>query len=300
MMNFSFETPSTGLRFCTSRLFVLLASQPKVVWYMISSIAEDEESQKKGLVCVMYTHDSKLKSSKTNCKIWWASGLSTGSLPIRVSSFHHCYESSIGPMMKIFSVIGSSYTRSRMRQHQGSHSECQYKLMTFGIPVKEFPITTQGQLKTGKHKGWVERRKQKETYLKTNAVQAGAVDLPIKCDVLLGKGMPCQEHAGNKHLHERVAMCYEEYDNAKRDRKTEIAEELVALVNKSSGRFLKRHEASGMWVEVPLREAREKVCHGFRRKREWDLKKGKSKPATMAVRVGEDDAGGRKKLKWAM
>jgi hypothetical protein len=266
----------------------------------MSSIAEDEESQKRGIVCVLYTLDSKLKSSETNGNIWWAAASNLVSLPIRVSSFHHCYGSYIGPMMKIASGIVNSFTRARMRTHQGSHSECQYKLMTFGIPVKEFPVTTQGQLKTGKHKGWVERRKQKENYLKANDVQVGAVDLPIKYDVLLGKGMPCQEHAGNKHLHETVAMCYEEYDYAKRDRKTEIAEELVALVNQSSGRFLKRDEASGMWVEVPLREAREKVCHGFRRKREWDLKKGKSKPATMAVRVGEDDAGGQKKLKWAM
>jgi hypothetical protein len=263
----------------------------------MSAIAEDEESQKRGFVAVIYALDSNVKSSETNRKLWSTAGLISRSLPIRVSSFHHCYESCIGPMMKIFSVVGGSFTRARMRTHQGSHSECQYKLMTFGIPVKEFPVTIQGQLKTGKHKGWVERRKQKETYLKANDVQAGAVDLPIKYDVLLGRGMPCQEHAGNKHLHELVAMCYEEYDNAKRDRKTEIAEELVALVNKSSGRFLKRDEASGMWVEVPLREAREKVCHGFRRKREWDLKKGKSKPATMAVRVGEDDAGGQKKLK---
>jgi hypothetical protein len=267
---------------------------------MASSIAEDEESQKRGLVRVMYTLDSKLKSSETNRKCWWAAGSSAAALPIRVSSFHHCYEYCVGPMMKIFSVVGSSFTRARMRTHQGSHSECQYKLMTFGIPVKEFPVTTQGQLKTGKHKGWVERRKQKQNYLKANDVQAGAVDLPLKYDVLLGKGMPCQEHAGNKHLHELVATCYEEYDNARRDIKTEIAEKLVALVHESSGRFLKRDEASGMWVEVPLREAREKVCHGFRRKREWDLKKGQSKPATMAIRVGEDDAGCQKKLKWAM
>ncbi|KAL3932095.1 MAG: hypothetical protein SGBAC_011008, partial [Bacillariaceae sp.] len=140
----------------------------------------------------------------------------------------------------------------------------------------DFPISIEGQLKSGKHKGWLERRKQKEEYLKTNPIPDGAVDMPIKFDVLLGKGMPVQEHPGNRHLHELVALKYEEYDSAKRDRKTEITEELVQEINKSSGRFLKRHDVSGMWVEVPTREARDKVCHGFRRKREWDLKKANS------------------------
>jgi len=96
-----------------------------------------------------------------------------------------------------------------------------------------------------------------------------------------------REHPGNRHLHELEALKYEEYyDSAKRDRKTEIAEELVQQINKSSGRFLKRDDGSGMWVEVPNREARDKVCHGFRRKREWDLKKAKSpKKSTSTSRV---------------
>lgn len=245
----------------------------------------------------MYTLDSKIKASETNRKVWWAGGLVGASLPLRVSSFHHCYGASAAPMMKIVAFVASPFVRVRMRTHQGSHSECQYKLMTFGIPVKDFPVNTQGQLKNAKHKGWVERQRQKENYLQSHEVLPGAVDLPIKYDVLLGKGMPCQEHAGNKRLHELVATRYEEYNSAKRDKKTEIAEELVQLVKQSSGRFLKRDEASGMWVEVPVKEAREKVCHGFRRKREWDLKRGSlPRPSTMAIRVGEDE---KKKMKWS-
>eukprot|EP00980_Cylindrotheca_fusiformis_P030850 scaffold25515_cov108-Cylindrotheca_fusiformis.AAC.1 len=199
-------------------------------------------------------------------------------------------------MINVFTVVASPFLRVRMRAHQGTHSECQYKLLTFGIPVKDFPINTQGQLKTAKHKGWVERRRQKEKYMRNNEIPEGAVDLPVRYDVLLGKGMPCQEHPGNKRLHELVAMRYEEYNSAKRDRKTEIAEELVVQVNRSSGRFLKRDEASGMWIEAPLKEAREKVCHGFRRKREWDLKRGPPAPTEAEM---SEEVGGQKKFKWS-
>ncbi|KAL3928501.1 MAG: hypothetical protein SGBAC_012624 [Bacillariaceae sp.] len=131
--------------------------------------------------------------------------------------------------------------------------------MTFGIPIKNFPISIEGQLKNSKHKGWLQRRKQKERFLKTNPLQHGAVDMPIKFDVLLGKGMPVQEHAGNKYLHELVALRFEEYDSAKRKRKTEIAEEVVRQINQSAGRFLTRDDDSGMWVEVPSREAQDKA-----------------------------------------
>ena len=46
----------------------------------------------------------------------------------------------------------------------GSHSECQYKLMTFGIDVKNFPISINGKVKLTNHEKWIERRKKKKNF----------------------------------------------------------------------------------------------------------------------------------------
>ncbi|KAL3938751.1 MAG: hypothetical protein SGBAC_006401 [Bacillariaceae sp.] len=280
-----------------------VANMGKAIWYMFSIIAEDEATQIKGCVVITYSIGPRLQPAEVSKKRWRAAMRVGGSIPMLPSSFHHCYDSTpLSPMLKIATVAGSKWFRVRMRAHQGSHSECQYKLMTFGIPVKHFPISTDGQLKSGKHKGWLQRRKQKENFMKTSSIQKGAVDVPFKFDVILGKGMPVQEHQGNKNLHELIALKYTEYDSAQRKRKTEIAEEVVQQIKKTSGRFLKRDDDSGMWVDVPSREAQDKVCHGFRRKREWDLKKAKSpiKSTTSRVamtKIDKNDDNGQKRRK---
>ena len=156
--------------------------------------------------------------------------------------------------------------------YTGSHSECQYKLMSFGIDVKDFPISMNGEYKLANHMKWVERRKKKEKFLRTNCLPDGAVDLPSKLDVLLGRGSPFNAHPGNKRLHEMVSLRFVEYDNTPRAEKTRIAVEIVGDVHKSSGCFLKQDDESGMWVKVSNLEARNNVSHCFRRKRELDLK----------------------------
>lgn len=135
-----------------------------------------------------------MQPTEAKKKMWTAAVTVGTSIPLRTSCFHHCYETKpLSSMLKIVTTIGRAPLCVRMRAHQGSHSECQYKLMTFGIPIKDFPVSIEGQLKSGKHKGWLERRKQKEQYVKTNPIQDGAVDMPIKFDVLLGKGTSGQQ-----------------------------------------------------------------------------------------------------------
>ena len=144
--------------------------------------------------------------------------------------------------------------------------------MTFGIPVNVFPVSTSdGNLKLGNHLKWIERRRQKEIYLSTHdSLPVGSVDIPSRSDVLLGRGKPFNVHPGNRRLHEIVESHYDEYDLAQRSVKTRIAKSVVETIKGYSGRFLKQDEECGMWVEVSDSEARQKVNHGFRRKREFD------------------------------
>jgi hypothetical protein len=167
----------------------------------------------------------------------------------------------------------------------GSHSECQYNLMSFGIPMQGFPVAIDGGIQLVNHVKWLERRRKKEEYLSKNPPLEGAVDLPSKTDVLLGRGRPFNFHPGNRLLHEIVENYYEQYNNVPRDGKTRLAQEIVSMVHKYSGHFLKQDVESGMWVELSNIEARNKVNHSFRRKREFDQKAVKKVQRVQAVQL---------------
>ena len=92
--------------------------------------------------------------------------------------------------------------------------------------------------------------------------------LPSSNDVLFGRGK-AKEHPGNILLHNLInerRLCYE---MAPKWGKTEIAEEIVSIIQEKSGRFLKFSHQKGerIWVIVSKDGAREKVAHTFRSKR---------------------------------
>ena len=86
------------------------------------------------------------------------------------------------------------------------------RLMSFGMPISDCPMSETGELKRGNHLKWIERRRKKEFYLTSGVAVGHAVDIPAKCDVLLGRGKPFNQHWGNKRFLEIVADRYEEYD----------------------------------------------------------------------------------------
>jgi len=104
-----------------------------------------------------------------------------------------------------------------------------------------------------------------------------AVDVVItiirKFDVLFGKGKT-REHVGNLRCAYLVEQHEAEYENANRKQKTQLATTIVTMVQENNGRFLKKDKEG--WKEVEDKQAREKVSHFFRRRREIHAAKGKS------------------------
>eukprot|EP00980_Cylindrotheca_fusiformis_P028456 scaffold22599_cov139-Cylindrotheca_fusiformis.AAC.47 len=60
------------------------------------------------------------------------------------------------------------------------------------------------------------------------------------------------------------------------------------MVHEYGGRFLKQDEESAMWVEVSDLEARNKVAHGFRRRRESEINVGSKVGKSSVVWVQVD------------
>jgi hypothetical protein len=159
-------------------------------------------------------------------------------------------------------------------RREGTHTECQYNLMTFGVPVQSFPITCEGDIKWAFHIKWIGKRRAKDARLKQGEVYGG-IDLPGHNDVLLGRGKPFHGHPGNVHLRHLVDLHKDEYKMARVGEKHNITRKIVESVKRNSGTFLKR-EPDGWWVVVSDDEATEKVGHNFRTARSIKTKERQS------------------------
>jgi hypothetical protein len=95
----------------------------------MSSLADDEETQKKGVVGVSYNLDVPVQPNEIRRKVIWGASVIVQSLPIRVTSFHYCYNSSkIGPFLPLMAYATGSVIRVRMRTHHGAFSLFVYYL----------------------------------------------------------------------------------------------------------------------------------------------------------------------------
>jgi hypothetical protein len=182
----------------------------------------------------------------------------------------------------------------------GSHVECLYELMTFGIPRTALPVTLEGELLTKDHVIWLERRRELEAErsleLEAELLAQALADEPMVIssssthkksqsrdvhspstevcdgsalrpdDVLFGRGKAVVDHQGNTQFRQIVDMYMCKYESAGRLEKTCIAEAIVHMIKEASGRFLKR-DNGGDWEEVDDSTARKKVAHAFRNRR---------------------------------
>ena len=79
---------------------------------------------------------------------------------------------------------------------KGSHVECQYALMTFGIPQAALPISDNGDIALGCLEHFLDRRKQIEDELIGSHLDqqhpSELIEYPQSADVVLGRGRPYQ------------------------------------------------------------------------------------------------------------
>ena len=132
------------------------------------------------------------------------------------------------------------------------------------------PITPEAVLKKGNHIKWLNMRKAKESTRMSTVDQFASrlqnendlkVDLPGRNDVLMGKGKPVQQHAGNVAMRSIVCLYVPEYNAAAKHMKSDIVQKVCSAIQ-SKGRFLKRHQ-KGWWIVATDEEIRDKVGKTF-------------------------------------
>jgi hypothetical protein len=97
------------------------------------ALLEDEDTQIKGIVDVIYSIGTADVQLKTNFSHFFSRGVPmlVHSLPMRVSSMHFCYDDPrLRPVMSLIQMVAGKQTRLRCRTHYGEN--CSYLCGNYG------------------------------------------------------------------------------------------------------------------------------------------------------------------------
>jgi hypothetical protein len=227
---------------------------------LITSCLKDEETQKKGVVMIVFNVGKGAKNEKI--KILRGVRKVREGIPKKVVGTHFCYDNRfLRPFVAGVQLFLDKEARRRFRSHYGNHEDITFELQTFGIPTKEVPIQENGSLSVAWHHEWLQVRQAQEASESTS----DGIIVPRRFDVLFGRGKAVCEHTGNMRANHLVEMHQQKYEQANKYQKTEISDRIVKIIHESNGRFLKREDDG--WSEVDHDKAREKISHFFRQLR---------------------------------
>lgn len=242
----------------------------RAYFYMAMTMIEDIETQRKGHIIIGCNVGPK-RTVDRQCafnihKVRRA-------MPLRQCGIHFCYDDlRMIPMMTMAMLFMGASGRVRFRPHYGDwKKDITYQLSTFGIPAQCIPLTADCEVRVKGHRAWIKARKVQEIERAreraTGNATAVVVVLPSRTDILLGRGKPIQENAGNMRYHMLLDHYYQAYEEAKKFQKMQIADKLVTIVHEYGGRFMKQDASGAGWIEVEDDVARDKVSHAFRTRR---------------------------------
>jgi hypothetical protein len=155
--------------------------QLRVHWYLIACMSDDEKAQREGFVtvinCVQVDIASMLKAQVSKIRACLGRGRASRMrecLPMRPSAVHCCYNDiRLRPIISLYQQVMGTHGRVRFRAHFGSHTECQYALMSFGIMPSSLPFDTEGNKNCIYLNQWIEKQK----ILEAGRKKIGAQDI---------------------------------------------------------------------------------------------------------------------------
>jgi len=234
--------------------------QGRVFWYFaMSLVADDEETQKKGLVFIAYALGLEVADGIR--EFFWLHTRIGIALPVRVGAFHYCMDKlAVQPIIQLMAFGMDRKILSRMRLFVGGDVECQYHLTTYGISPDCIPLTSTNKVKAAHIDAWIKRRKRVESDPESCR---DLIEFPSMNDVLVVTGNDLVQRGGYDSYCMFVESRVEAYMNARN--KEQFLDGLVASAT-SLTRFLERDEAEdGFWRLARPAAVRSKICNSLRR-----------------------------------
>mmetsp|Transcript_22405 Transcript_22405/g.48756 ORF Transcript_22405/g.48756 Transcript_22405/m.48756 type:complete len:531 (-) Transcript_22405:79-1671(-) len=264
-----------------------MESTKQALWYFWTCRSRNENAQRNGEVAVAYCEQPRRFNLKYMELGFFVQRLKNA-FPVEIQAVHCCGASmSASVFWSAHKLIMDNFTRFRTKEHSGTLEEINFALQTYGVNTDNSPMQPDNTFDTTFYKKWLGAQKQ---YEESNSSRQATL-VPHRFDVLFGKTKLCTHHPGTIRCQLLVDMHWEEYDKQSRAEKGLIADKIVNIVQESGGRFLKWEGgiATGAWVEVDDKAAREKVTHFFRSRRS-KKQKSQNQARTSAPKRGIDNA----------
>lgn len=115
-----------------------------------------------------------------------------------------------------------------------------YALLSYGIPSFALPVDANGFLVDDEFKRKVSKERASEELYRQRLASSNVIDCPKNLDVLLGRGRPYQEFAGNIRLNQMVETRRLAYETKPKSGKTREVLKIAEAIYMSGGRFLRR------------------------------------------------------------
>ena len=173
--------------------------------------------------------------------------------------------------------------------------------MAYGINTQMLSISIEGKQDLSRHLKWIEQRRVSEpkyhlitplpleildssarTYdpIKISQPPISSVNAsivsPAPNDVVLGRGQTYRRHPGNVRYRALIDSNFERFEAAGQYDKLAVADIVLHEILVNGGKFLKQEQ--GDFVEATKEEARRRVCHAFRNRRNKQTPESKSQP----------------------
>ena len=128
----------------------------------MSALENDIDLQRKGIVHVAYDVGCRISDhSQKFTDVAMKSHYLRDGVPYRLVAFHYCYDDpAVRTTLSLLRSVSGTSFRLHFRDHYGSHQECLYKLIGYGIPIDALPITHQGHRRLIYHLDMLSKMKQ--------------------------------------------------------------------------------------------------------------------------------------------
>jgi len=225
----------------------------KTYFYFWMSAAEDVESQRKGVVFLVWPGKNSSIRNIPSQKDRLLHMQCNDAAPIRLAAIHFCFpnEPFFHFLRSIMTMtLGMTY-RLRLKFHVGEGVELQYRLKSYGIPVDLTPITDSGNIKTTHLKQWLRLRKIIEVGMTPDGIKTetlSIIECPGSNDVIFRPGTSMLCHPGNV-VFRGLIESKQNRTTVKRAEKEEVALEIIREVEEMGGRFL-MWDNIGWWSKL--------------------------------------------------
>ncbi|KAL3940117.1 MAG: hypothetical protein SGBAC_005278 [Bacillariaceae sp.] len=269
-------------------------SELRVMFYIVMTMCDTEEKQKKGAVKVLYLVGDYRDQSKENHfqkhhHLFMA-------IPVNWKGIHVCNDD-YKQYLLLSTVVRLAPPKkaANVRIHYGSHTECIYSMQSYGIMEGTIPLSALDYSPFfHHHQIWLHDRVvldnkkdikrldksvpkiERASSPSSQSFATGLSDfsmtdasdkiLPRPGDMLFGKEYKL--HPGNVQLRDIVTQHELEYDRIEgKKQKIDFVAHIVQEIQASGTRFLTFDEPTKKWKLVPITQARNKISKAIRNRR---------------------------------